>query len=662
MEFYSLLQVTFTANNTIRDKKSYTIYEIEIRSSSTITWVIYKRYSDFDTLHQELNTILNVSVIDKLPILPPKSFTNNFDQVFVEKRKQGLEIYLRGLLAIPDVVHLDLVARWLEVPDSVRAMLQQRPGAANNTNASAPLTADSNRLPATNEDTDDKENNSFLKRMQAQKTPEDVKIAELLIQLKKQNNKVAALRDFEVWYFEPETHQKFTGEQIRLLFLGDDAASGLIAGCGNFAYSDIASRASLELLCRLLDVEKNKDASIFLDYFCHLDRHYLKMLQLHLHCLKEHGSRQGAFAIVQILKERLPQLPLEVYLQDSLARQEYFRWLECRSDISSTLNSQDNQLKALNLKDINYKTVLDQAGAEMIKHAQMEQGWRVVNSEEEKGVQITYRKEFNKDIYVLKTIAVLPYSCSIVFNLLRDLDRRVEWDLKFHSGRVIEVLDDTTDVGHFVFKSFSSPYKYRDFCLLRTIKKNDDGTIISIYRSITHSQCPELKDHVRAILYPTGQILTPCKLSLDNDSGSTVDACLYTYISQMDREAVLINSPDLLGETDELLYSIRQFKYLLDCDHSQLFAENVASPLDSLHSKSKYLPHAPLNSNNRNSKNQVTVGGKYVISPIQSLLEHLNLVSTEGVLCKTCSHIHGQSEANESNTCVCGCNREYNSL
>ena len=38
-------------------------------------------------------------------------------------------VYLRSLLAIPDVVHTDLVARWLEVPDSVRAMLQQRPTA-----------------------------------------------------------------------------------------------------------------------------------------------------------------------------------------------------------------------------------------------------------------------------------------------------------------------------------------------------------------------------------------------------------------------------------------------------------------------------------------------------------------------------------------------------
>ncbi len=34
--------------------------------------------------------------------------------------------------------------------------------------------------------------------------------------------------------------------------------SGLVPTCGNFNYSQVASRASLDLLCRLLDVEKNK--------------------------------------------------------------------------------------------------------------------------------------------------------------------------------------------------------------------------------------------------------------------------------------------------------------------------------------------------------------------------------------------------------------------
>jgi hypothetical protein len=41
----------------------------------------------------------------------------------------------------------------------------------------------------------------------------------------------------------------------------DGARISLIATCGNVSYSQVASRAALDLLCRLLDVEKNKGAT-----------------------------------------------------------------------------------------------------------------------------------------------------------------------------------------------------------------------------------------------------------------------------------------------------------------------------------------------------------------------------------------------------------------
>lgn len=67
-----VLKVKFTHSNTVRDKKPYTIYEIEVRSSSTITWVIYKRYSSFHQLHQELTRHLPPETKLNLPPLPPK--------------------------------------------------------------------------------------------------------------------------------------------------------------------------------------------------------------------------------------------------------------------------------------------------------------------------------------------------------------------------------------------------------------------------------------------------------------------------------------------------------------------------------------------------------------------------------------------------------------
>lgn len=126
-----VLKVKFTHSNTVRDKKPYTIYEIEVRSSSTITWVIYKRYSSFHQLHQDLMKSPLISPEQKLnlPQLPPKRLTRSLAVEFVEKRKNELQDYLRAMLETPGLVHSPVILAFLEVPDSVRPMLA---AAANN--------------------------------------------------------------------------------------------------------------------------------------------------------------------------------------------------------------------------------------------------------------------------------------------------------------------------------------------------------------------------------------------------------------------------------------------------------------------------------------------------------------------------------------------------
>ena len=160
--------------------------------------------------------------------------------------------------------------------------------------------------------------------------------------------RVTAVKEFEEYFFDQRP--RISSEWIRILFQGEDGISGLIATCGNVSYSQVrpvsrrfysksnhpptipdsmlvpkcfrlfshlcfhqvASRAALDLLCRLLDVEKNKDAQSFLDAFTHSDKQSLKSLQLHLHILSDRGNRAGAFRLVSILREKIPALPVEV--------------------------------------------------------------------------------------------------------------------------------------------------------------------------------------------------------------------------------------------------------------------------------------------------------------------------------------------------------------
>lgn len=138
--------------------------------------MIYKRYSDFHKIHQDVRSLFSVEVFEKfsqliglfpslenmLPPLPPKRFSQfSFGLVHhspigfglfrlssLKKESKNCKVcvdysrhdfktrktvYLRALLTLPDVVHSEFMSGWLEVPDSVRPMLlrQSHPAASS---------------------------------------------------------------------------------------------------------------------------------------------------------------------------------------------------------------------------------------------------------------------------------------------------------------------------------------------------------------------------------------------------------------------------------------------------------------------------------------------------------------------------------------------------
>lgn len=274
------LTVRFTHSNTVRDKKPYTIYEIEVRSSSTITWVIYKRYSAFYTLHQALfKTYANNSNI-RLPHLPPKRLTRSLASEFVEKRKQELQDYLRDILSSPELLHSQETIAFLEVPDSVKPMVARAPS--------------SNRMyPGVDlKDVTDENVKRLIscKNEYADKTEPEKRIAELVTLLKYHPNKVAAIKSFEDYFFQVRPRLATDSTLIQQLFQGKPGGTdkgvelpgGLCYCCGDFKTSQVASRSALFLLCRLLDVERNKYASTFLEVFINLHPSVLSQVRAHL--------------------------------------------------------------------------------------------------------------------------------------------------------------------------------------------------------------------------------------------------------------------------------------------------------------------------------------------------------------------------------------------
>ncbi len=83
----------------------------------------------------------------------------------------------------------------------------------------------------------------------------------------------------------------------------------MIDAVGNFE-SKVAARAALELLKRLLDIERNKDAPFFMDVFVKLDAKAFAKMKLYQHIRNDYNS--GAFEICSLIIEKIPHFGIEV--------------------------------------------------------------------------------------------------------------------------------------------------------------------------------------------------------------------------------------------------------------------------------------------------------------------------------------------------------------
>jgi hypothetical protein len=118
-------------------------------------------------------------------------------------------------------------------------------------------------------------------------------------------------------------------EFITILFHGADNQGGLVDAVGNFE-SKVAARAALELLRRLVDVERNKvrhldtsislisrylDAQQYIDVFVKMDAKYFGKLKLFQHIKNDYNT--GAFEIASLIIERLPAVGIEVIFRQT---------------------------------------------------------------------------------------------------------------------------------------------------------------------------------------------------------------------------------------------------------------------------------------------------------------------------------------------------------
>lgn len=281
---------------------------------------------------------------------------------------------------------------FLEVPDSVRPMLQRSPNNNKQSQQSA---------------------GGALNHVTANHSVEETQVLELLHHLRTGQNKVAALRQFEQWYFT--VRPRLGAEYVRKLFEGsadssgggttsNQAPVGLVQTCGDFRHSRCASRAALYLISRLLDPEKNKESAMFIDQLASLPASVLQRLRLHMHLLSSRGNRPAGFNILYLLQQYVEThfssrgsggfnssngnnqngLTLELLVQDTWARQEYLRWLSVRLACHPHTIQPRNEYTNLGLTALRgntlqaYKQLVQAGFQQLLQVCSLETGWHDV--------------------------------------------------------------------------------------------------------------------------------------------------------------------------------------------------------------------------------------------------------------------------------------------
>ena len=138
-----------------------------------------------------------------------------------------------------------------------------------------------------------------------------------------------ALANFEQWYFDTRECPYIRQEYIKLLLVGADLP-GLVHSCRRVS-SKVAWRASISLLVRLLDIERNKHARMFQEIFFMLEPALYKEMYLHMH-IKD-ATQEDGFKIVKLIKDRHPDLDPKIYVPDAEAWHQFKKWERIQNDL-----------------------------------------------------------------------------------------------------------------------------------------------------------------------------------------------------------------------------------------------------------------------------------------------------------------------------------------
>lgn len=91
---------------------NYVIWLIKVETNNGASFILRKRFSEFETLHHLLLKQYPEHSVD-VPSLPEKSVLRNFNAEFLNKRRKGLDWFLNSIFLNPHLSNTDILKSFI---------------------------------------------------------------------------------------------------------------------------------------------------------------------------------------------------------------------------------------------------------------------------------------------------------------------------------------------------------------------------------------------------------------------------------------------------------------------------------------------------------------------------------------------------------------------
>ena len=329
--------------------------------------------------------------------------------------------------------------------------------------------------------------------------------------------------------------------------------------------------------------------------------------------------------IVQLIHKGVPTLDPTVYVCDAEAWVQYLKWSMFVNDsyivgIDLEPEQLEKEQDLFNIHKYKGKFEEDEEKKEIVskhKHHSLSFNYKLMANEifhkfqqfglepddEYRSIQkvngkysgvnmrVRCKKEAQTDHWKVKISFVVNHAPNEIYEFLKKgyFEEQTEnqqplsnngWNKKLIDTKVIKRLDDDNFIMHEVFKSFNSPYKFRDFVILRTFKvqrlgKGSNKQYFILSSSLSnYDKVPETADKLRCIIYPSGFEIKPYN---NISKRSQVEQRMH-----FTSESVNIVTADLLGECDEMFQSLTRISSLITSQKQKKKLQSLAKSRERL--------------------------------------------------------------------------------